>query len=455
VNRVNFYNKWSFVRKENRVAVIYGRYLFEDRFTGQMNTPGRLLGSNQYYTQWLRTNQWQAGFQYQLPVREKIILLADYSEHYQQAWFDTSHYHGVLRNLYAQLAWDKRLGKHTLTAGLSYRLKYYEDNTGLSDAAVTGISPFVHTAGLFIQDIVNLDANNTMLFGARFDYSNESGPIASPRLSYKWNSDDCRNIIHLALGTGYRVPNVLNEGFTALETSRQVIVPEKLKTEYAVSINLDYTRTQSFGPGSLRFDGAIFGIYLTNFVEPDYESDSAAVIYNNNKGGGSFGFNATLDWSFRFPLRFGVNCTYAYAFELDRDSGEIDIDIPTHAPPFTANFYASYTFLKPKVTIDLTGDIISPMLLSTVPNDFRPGQSPWFSIMNIQIRKKFGRGFELFAGVKNLLNFVQQNPILRPNDPFNRSLAVNNPYDYHFDTTYAYSTIEGVKGFIGFRYTLQ
>jgi outer membrane receptor for ferrienterochelin and colicins len=457
VNRTSFFNKWSFIRKQNRVATIYARYLFEDRFTGQMNTPGRLLGSDEYYTQWLRTNQWQAGFQYQLPVREKIMLLADYSEHYQQAWFDTIHYHGALRNAYTQLSWSRKFSKHNLTAGATYRMRYYKDNTGLSDQAITGIGNFVHTAGIFAIDQVTLNTQNTILYGVRFDYSNLSGPVAAPRFSYKWNTADQKDAIRLALGTGYRVPNVLNEGFTALETSRQVIVPQKLKTEYAVSMNLDYSRTQVFSAGILKFEGGIFGIYLTNFVEPDYETDSAAVIYNNNQGGGSFGCNASIDWAFKFPLHFGFNCTYAFTFELDKDSGEddVELEIPTHAPPFTGNFYVSYTLPQQQITFDLTGNIISPMLLATVDNDFRPSESPWFSIMNFQVTKKFGKGFELFAGVKNLLNFVQQNPILRPFDPFNRYVATNNPNGYRFDTTYAYSTIEGINGFVGFRYVLQ
>ncbi len=455
VNRVSFFNKWSFVRKENRIATVYARYLFEDRFVGQMNTPGRLKGSDEYYTQWLQTNQWQAGFKYQLPVREQIMLIADYSEHYQQAWFDTAHYHGVLRNVYAELNWSHKFGKHHVAAGLSYRMKYYKDNTGLSDEALTGIGPFVHTAGFFVQDEVTVNARNAVYYGVRFDYSNQSGPIAAPRIVYRWNAPSLKDVIRLAIGTGYRVPNVLNEGFTALETSRQVIVPQKLKTEYDISMNLDYTHTQVFNAGALTFEGGIFGIWLTNYVEPDYESDSAAVIYNNNNGGGSFGFNAALDWTFKFPLHLGFNCTYAYTFELDKDSGDIDLDIPTHAPPFTANYYIGYTLAKAQVTFDLTGNLVSPMLLATVPNDFRPSQSPWFSILNIQITKKFKKGFELFAGVKNLLNFVQQNPILRPFDPFNQNVNINNPNGYRFDTTYAYSTIEGIKGFIGFRYTLR
>ncbi|HWB63494.1 MAG TPA: hypothetical protein VG603_08300, partial [Chitinophagales bacterium] len=87
--------------------------------------------------------------------------------------------------------------------------------------------------------------------------------------------------------------------------------------------------------------------------------------------------------------------------------------------------------------------------------DYRPESSPWFSIMNFQITKSFTKGVELFAGVKNLLNFVQKDPILRPFDPFNRHTNIDNPSNYRFDTEYAYSTVEGIKGFIGFRYTLQ
>ena len=455
VNRVSFYNKWSFIRRDNRIAVIYGRYLFEDRFAGQMNVPGRLTGSNQYYAQQLRTWQWQAGFQYQLPVKERMILIADYSEHYQQARFDTAQYHGTLRNVYTQLSWNKKAAKHELTAGLSYRLRYYSDNTALSDVAVTGIGNFVHTAGVYVQDEIHLNGNHAVYFGARFDYSNLGGPMAAPRFAYKWNTTNQRNVISLVAGTGYRVPNVLNEGFTALETSRQVIVPQKLKTEYSVSLNLNYTHTHLFSTGALKFEGGIFGIYLIHFVEPDYSDDSAAVIYNNSSGGGSIGFNGSLEYAFKFPLRLGANFSYNYVFELDTSGGETELETPTHCPYFTANYFISYTLPRAQLTFDLTGNVISPMLLATVPNDFRPSNSPWFSIMNIQVTKKFKKGFELFAGVKNLLNFVQQSPILRPEDPFNRYVAINNPNGYHFDTTYAYATIEGIKGFVGFRYTLR
>jgi outer membrane receptor for ferrienterochelin and colicins len=95
------------------------------------------------------------------------------------------------------------------------------------------------------------------------------------------------------------------------------------------------------------------------------------------------------------------------------------------------------------------------MLLSTVPADNRPSKSPWFTIQNIQLTKKFNNGIEIYAGLKNIFNFIQKEPILRPFDPFNRQTAIDNPNNYTFDTTYGFTSTQGIKGFAGLRYTLQ
>ena len=143
-------------------------------------------------------------------------------------------------------------------------------------------------------------------------------------------------------------------------------------------------------------------------------------------------------------------------FELNKnDKGETEKEIPVHSPPFISNFYLSYTFPAPKLSIDWTGNIVSPMLLATVPNDYRPSHSPWFTIQNIQLTKKFNKGVELYLGIKNLFNFIQKDPILRPFDPYNQYININNPNNYRFDTTYGFTTTQGIKGFVGFRYTLQ
>jgi outer membrane receptor for ferrienterochelin and colicins len=101
------------------------------------------------------------------------------------------------------------------------------------------------------------------------------------------------------------------------------------------------------------------------------------------------------------------------------------------------------------------GRVNGPMYLPVVPNDYRPENSPWYTIMNFQISKQFMNGLEMYGGVKNLLNFVPKDPLLRPFDPFDKNITVNNPYGYTFDTTYNYAPIQGIKGFAGVRYTFQ
>lgn len=91
-----------------------------------------------------------------------------------------------------------------------------------------------------------------------------------------------------------------------------------------------------------------------------------------------------------------------------------------HTPPFTANILIGYTITKLKLSIDFSGNINSPMLLPVLPNDYRPSYSPWFYLLNLQLTKKLPYGFEIYGGAKNLLNFIPQNPLMRPQDPFDK-----------------------------------
>ncbi len=457
VNRFNFYNKWSFNRKDNRVANTYARYLYEDRLGGDKNVPFDVLGTNQYYTEWITTHQWQAGLQYQLTVKEKLMLLIDYSEHRQNAFYGLNRYNGIQRTGLAQLTLNKKLDNiNDLLLGVSYRLNHYTDNTGLAADSIIGYKNPAHIAGLFMEDEMSFGAYHKLLMGARFDYSTRGGPVVTPRINYKWNSKNEKNVLRLGAGTGYRIPNLLNEGFGAMNGSRQIVVTEELKPETTFNAYANYTRVQNMTGGVLNIDANVFYTRFFNYINPEY-TDEGTIEYSNNKlGATSTGFNLNADFTFNYPLKVGIGLTYAYTFEVEvNDDGEKEKKIPPHAPPLTANFYLSYNFPVPQISFDLTGNVVSPMLLSTVPDDYRPEKSPWFSLVNIQMTKKFSNGIEIYFGLKNIFNFIQKEPILRPFDPFNRNVLVDNPNNYRFDTTYGFTSTQGIKGFVGLRYTLQ
>ena len=121
--------------------------------------------------------------------------------------------------------------------------------------------------------------------------------------------------------------------------------------------------------------------------------------------------------------------------------------------------------------IDYTGNVYGPMLLPTLgERDPRPESSPWWSIQNIQLTYRGLSNFEIYGGVKNLLNWTPwknlEDPIIaRAFDPFDRGVAFDangeviptatNPHALTFDPSYVYAPNQGIRGFLGIQYTLR
>ncbi|MBK8660155.1 MAG: TonB-dependent receptor [Bacteroidetes bacterium] len=458
INRVHLFNKWTISRSEDRVFDLYACYLFEDRFGGDKYPPVTWRGNPKYYTESVRTHQWQAGIKYQLPVAEKILFQLDYNEHHQSGYYGTVKYDGLQAGLFTQLNWNKKIDPHNdLIAGISYRAGYFDDNTDLTKPALTGYSNLHHLAAVFFEDEISLGHLHKLLIGARLEYTSRTFPMAMPRLCYKWNSRKMTDILRIGAGSGYRIPSVLNEGFGAMNGSRRVVIEGKLLPEIAISANAGYTRVQEFADGLVNLDANIFYTYFLNMVNPEYPADTGLIVYENSSGGAmAGGVSINADFSFNFPLKFGIGITYSRTVEFEKqEDGKVEKEIPTHQPPFTAQFYLSYNFPQPQLSIDWTGSVVSPMYLSVVQDDFRPEKSKWHTIQNIQLTKRFKAGVELYFGIKNFFNFIQKDPILRPFDPFNQNINVNNPNNYRFDTTYGFTSTQGIKGFAGVRYTLK
>jgi len=131
---------------------------------------------------------------------------------------------------------------------------------------------------------------------------------------------------------------------------------------------------------------------------------------------------------------------------------------------FTGVWKVSYLIQSVGLSFDYTGNLYGPMRLPLLgPLDDRSEYSPWFSIQNIQITKKFKFGIEIYGGVKNLLNFTPpSNSIARPFDPFDKQVLYDangqvmatpdNPNALTFDPSYVFASNQGIRGFLGIRY---
>lgn len=458
-NRISIFNKWDFKRKDNKLASIGIRYVYEDRWGGEMNWNKNWRGSDSIYGESIYTNRIELIGTYQLPVKEKIFIQYSYNWHNQDSWYGNTSYMAKQQVLFAQIYWDKKLSvRHDLLLGASYRYTYYDDNTPttMNSDGTTNQPNKTPLPGIFIQDEWSINSKNKILGGYRYDYDKNHGSVHSPRLAYKLTMN-AQNTIRASFGTGFRVVNIFTEDHAALTGAREVVITEELKPEKSYNANLNYVLKIPTDNFYLNFDLTGFYSYFTNKIVGDFDSDPTKIIYNNLRGHAiSQGASLNVDMVFNFPLSIMAGITYADVYNNEEDSdGSMQKTQQLHAPKWSGTFSADYKFPR-NFTINLTGTWNGPMRLPILPDDYRPEYSPWFCIANIQLTKSFNNGLEIYGGIKNIFNFVPKDPIMRPFDPFNKYVddPVANPHGYTFDPSYNYAPMQGVRTFIGIRYNL-
>ncbi|HTN09066.1 TonB-dependent receptor [Agriterribacter sp.] len=457
-DRISVFNKWNIERKDNRLASLALRHVSENRWGGQMEWNKTWRGSDSIYGESIYTKRWEAIGMYQLPVKERILTQFSYNLHQQDSWYGVTPYLAEQQVLFAQMYWDKQWGsRHNFLLGGSYRYTFYDDNTPAT-ASADGVKNAVARTplpGIFVQDEWMINEKSTLLAGYRYDYNEHHGNVHSPRIAYKL-APNSRNTVRASFGTGYRVVNLFTEDHAALTGAREVVITEALEPERSYNGNLNYVLKIPMRDAFAGFDITGFYSYFTNKIVGDFDADPGKIIYDNLKGHAiSRGVALNADVSFIFPLKILAGVTYMNVYSIEDRLNMPRKNIQLNAPEWSGNFVVTYV-LPYRLTLDFTGKWEGPMRLPVVPNDYRPEYSPWFCIANLQLSKKIGNGLELYGGVKNLFNFLPENPIMRPFDPFNKYVndPVTNPHGYTFDPSYNYAPLQGIRSFLGMRYNL-
>jgi len=472
-NRISVFNKWSFDRKSNRVFSLAGRYVYENRWGGEMHWTKKFRGSDSVYGESIYTKRWEIFGTYQLPFNEKIILQFSANGHDQNSAYGITPYIAQQYVAFGQLTWNKQLKGNDFLVGATFRYTFYDDNTAATASfdtmgLIKNRPSNTHLPGIFIQDEIAINANNKLLLGLRYDYNSIHGSILTPRINYKWNAKNKRSILRFSIGNGYRVANVYSEDHAALTGARKVEFIEKLKPETSWNGNINFVKKIYTQSGVfVGIDATIFYTYFTNKIIADYLTDPNKIIYNNLSGYAvSRGASLNLDVDFNNGFKFLVGGTFMDVYSVENRVKKRQL----FTEHFTGVWNVGYTFRKIGLTIDYTGNVYSPMRLPLLSeNDPRRAQSPWWSIQNIQLSKRFKVGVEIYGGVKNMLNWTPNRGnkfiIARANDPFDKEVQFDakgkavvtpsNPYGLTFDPSYVYGPNQGIRGFLGIRYTFK
>jgi outer membrane receptor for ferrienterochelin and colicins len=461
-DRISVFQKWNFNRMSNKLFSLAGRYFYEDRWGGELQWEKKYRGGTEVYGESIYTKRWELLGAYELPIEEKMLFSFSYTDHDQNSIYGDMPYRAKQRIGFGQLTWDKEITTHDLLFGTALRYQYYDDNTTATvDEDINWIP------SLFVQDEITLAEKQTILLGARYDYNSNHGAIFTPRLAYKWKIND-NNVLRFNTGTGFRIVNLFTEEHAALTGSREVIVLEELKPERSYNANLNYLKKMYTKNGTfIGLETSAWYTRFSNSIIPDYDSNPNQIIYKNLNGYAvTKGVSTNVDLVFNNGLKMILGVTY-----MDVTKTEKNIKMrQLLTERITGTWAISYRLDKLFLDIDYTGNLYGPMRLPLLgPLDPRSEYSPTWSIQNIQFTFNKFKNLELYAGVKNLLNWTPNrgNPfiIARATDPFdknvkydsngNAQVTADNPYALTFDPGYVYGPNQGVRSFFGLRYTLK
>ena len=460
-DRISVFNKLNIGKRLSFAS----RFVYEDRWGGEMNWNPTFRGGDLVYGESIYTSRVELFGTYKF--NNEISFQFSFNDHNQNSVYGTTLFKADQSIAFGQFIWNRTIKKHDLVIGAAYRFTFYDDNTTATFNEFLGINKeeITQLPGVFIQDEIKFNELNSLLLGFRYDYNSIHGTIFTPRLNYKISNQDLSSILRISIGSGYRIAQIFTEDHAALTGARDVVFLNDLEPEMSWNINLNYVYKMYLKQGHiLNFDASIFRTDFSNKILPNYDTDPNLIIFDNLSGksvtqGISLNFNSV----FQNGLRISLGATYIDSYI---DSKGLKT-VPYLTEKFQGVWNIKYEFQKSNITLDFTGTITGPLKLPLLGDlDPRSQFSPTFNIINLQLTKGWNNSYELYGGVKNILNFTPaDNSIARAFDPFDREVKFDasgaaqvspgNPYALTFDPSYVYASNQGSRFFIGFRYYLN
>ena len=457
-NRISIFNKFSHANKLS----VATRFVYEDRWGGQMNWLPIHRGGDTVYGESIYTQRFELFGKYQL--NKNLTFQFSFNDHNQNSAYGNTLFNASQTIGFGQMIWNKNISNNDLLFGLAYRYSLYDDDTTatFNDLSSRNQASTIHLPGIFIQNQTQINANNTLLLGFRYDRNSIHGNIFTPRINYKINNKDKSSTLRLSTGSGYRVTQLFTEQHAVLTGAREVVLLDDLNPERSWNANVNFVQKFFLKKGVIiDFDLSLFTTHFSNKIIPDYDTDPNKIIYDNLDGRSiSNGLSLNANLLAQGGLRVNLGATYIDTFAEENSIKTM--------PYLTERFQGVWKVEKKWITndiiLDFTGTITGALKLPTLSNlDPRPSYSDPFSILNIQLTKIWNNSVESYGGIKNILNFTPpRNSIARSFDPFDRQVAFDstgnalstsdNPYALTFDPTYVYTSNQGIRFFFGLRW---
>jgi outer membrane receptor for ferrienterochelin and colicins len=452
--RYMLYNKWKFHDDKSKTDFnVAGRLWNEERIGGQKaDLHGTTHNSgHKLYEQTVKINSVEGYSRYGKQFSEtsglKLYLSSFYYD--QEAKYGDTRYDAKQSNFSFSGFYEfEYLPRAFLKTGISYKYQNIDEVIAFNDTnSKTYAGSYLKKEsipGVFFENSYSfLDDNASLMTGIRFDYHNEHKLIITPRALLRYQPAKTV-VIRASIGTGFRTVNLLSEHSNILASSRNLVIAEKLEPEKIINYGGDVLFYFGFtgASGSLNLD--FYRTDFSNKIIPDYDTSPTGVIFKNLNGKAfSNVFQSELSLT---VLRY-IDVKLAYKFiDLQYEKDGVRYEQPFNSKHRVLTTLSYTPFSKSwgvSAGLNWFGKQRLPSTSSNPAQYQLPTESKPYALMNMQVNKNF-KYVEIYAGIENLLNFKQDNPIISADDPFGK----------YFDTSYIWGPTKGREFYAGFRFLI-
>ena len=469
--QVNFDNRWLYFNP-NGTQVRFGFKLLNDTRVGGhvdyeegMNDrydpiPGKAF-SNGIWGNEIHNKGVSGFFKLGIPLNEdqsrNIAVVADYSYYDMESSYGLKDF-GAHQNMgfFNAMYQHTPNENHKYTLGISGRMddiqSVYSDFSGYSSNVPSGgvenkvFNTDDKVIGAYGEYTYTFDEKVSFVAGLRADYSSQWGWQVAPRASLKYSFTD-QTVVRFTGGRGFRTPHVIVDNLGVLSSGRSLKVADNIQAEDAWTFGGNFT--QYFRIGDRESNYFSFDYFRSGFnhkVVYDWDSGLANGVvdiydFNDATAGNNRAFTDTyqVDLSVEPIERFTAIATFRYSNAKISMKNKGLVEAPMTSR-YKAVLNLQYAMPMNKWMFDVTAQLNGPCRL---PDFMGGGESDIYPMMFAQITKKFSM-VDVYAGVENITNYTQKNPII----------GAAAPFDRNFNAAMVWGPLMGRMFYIGMRYTM-
>ncbi|WP_400191702.1 TonB-dependent receptor domain-containing protein [Hymenobacter sp. B81] len=462
----NLMNKWKYKSGRAVVSELGVGALRETRQGGQLDF--RPEAGNRHYGITQQTDRYTAynKTSYTWPTRpyQSLGLLVSGTSHaftsaYGAAEFGDAQrlrreYNGTQRTGLATLLFQSAIGNtaHVYRLGLSYLYDDYPEHLRTGNTAAERErgrrARTEQVPGAFAEYTYQNSRNFTLVGGLRLDRHNLYGWVFTPRLNVKYDATPT-TILRVAAGRGFRVANPIAENAGMLVSSRQFLFDANLQPERAWNLGGSLTQYFTLAGRQATFVADYYHTEFQNQIVADAYNMTGLLFSNLSTYGGR-----SLSRSFQAEVQVEpikrLQAKAAYKWLDVRTSYAAGLLPKPLVPRHRLFGNLSYATAYDKWRADFTVQGFGRRPLAHAPGHDNGHEAsvlrfaPRYALLNAQLARAFKR-FDVYAGVENLTNYRQRNPIE----------GADQPFGHNFDAAMNWGPIYGRLTYLGLRYKLQ